>query len=41
MLKQNLPQICAKGGGARALHFRRLTGYYGRSNGTLHLQGVR
>ena len=29
MLKQNLPQICAKGGGASALHFRRLTCYYG------------
>jgi len=41
MLKQNLPQICAKGGGASALHFRRLTCYYGRSNGTLHLQVVR
>ena len=24
MLKQNLPQICAKGGGASALHFRTL-----------------
>ena len=25
MLKQNLPQVYAKGGGASALHFRRLT----------------
>ena len=41
MLKQNLPQIYAKGGGASALHFRRLTCYCGRSDGTLHLQVVR
>jgi len=41
MLKQNLPQIYAKGGGASALHFQRLTCYCGRSDGTLHLQVVR
>ena len=41
MLKRNLPQVNAKGGGASALHFRRLTCYRGRSNGTLHLQVVR
>jgi len=41
MLKPNLPQVYAKGGGASALHFLRLTCYCGRSNSTLHLQVVR